>query len=128
MLPSFQLTASYWHKNESFEHAPTIDQGRSIPISSTIRVACSLCNVFILKVTNVQRSQLLKIIHFLAKNLLAFSLCKVHQWHKPKISSNYARLSEDVNFDQKIQFFKQNGSGLFGLYEGQTSQLHGFMF
>ena len=43
MLPSFQLTASYWHKNESFEHAPTIEQFRSIPISTTLRVACSLC-------------------------------------------------------------------------------------
>ena len=45
MLPSFQLTASYWHKNESFEHAPTFDLDRSIPISSTIREACSLCLV-----------------------------------------------------------------------------------
>ena len=39
----FQLTATYWHKNQSFEHALTIDLGRSVPISSTIRVACSLC-------------------------------------------------------------------------------------
>ena len=41
--PSFQLTARYWHKNQPSEHVPTIDLGRSIPISSTIRVACSLC-------------------------------------------------------------------------------------
>ena len=39
----FQLTTTYWHKNQSFEHVPTIDLDRSVPISSTIRAACSLC-------------------------------------------------------------------------------------
>ena len=41
----FQLTTTYWHKSQSFEHALTIDLDRSVPISSTIRVACSLCIV-----------------------------------------------------------------------------------
>ena len=45
MLARIQLTTTYGYKNLSFEHAPTIDLGRSIPISSTIRGACSLWNV-----------------------------------------------------------------------------------
>ena len=51
--PSFQLTARYWHKNQPSEHVPTIDLGRSIPISSTIRVACSLCNILYLRIIAV---------------------------------------------------------------------------
>ena len=45
-LPSkFQLTPTYWHKNLSYEHASTIEVFRYDPISSTMRVACSLCSV-----------------------------------------------------------------------------------
>ena len=41
----FQLTTAYWHKNQSFEHVPAIDLGRSKFISTNLRVACSLCGI-----------------------------------------------------------------------------------
>ena len=44
----FQLTTTYWHKSQSFEHVLTIDLDRSVPISSTIRGACSLCTIVIM--------------------------------------------------------------------------------
>ena len=43
VLPRIQLTVTYWHKNLSSEHMPTIEVDRCDPISTTLRVACSLC-------------------------------------------------------------------------------------
>ena len=50
----FQLTTTYWHKSQSFEHVLTIDLDRSVPISSTIRVACSLCNLALILVLHME--------------------------------------------------------------------------
>ena len=43
--PGFQLTPTYWHKNLSYEHVLTFGVSRRKCISTTIRVACSLCTV-----------------------------------------------------------------------------------
>ena len=41
--PGFQLTPTYWHKNLSYEHVLTFGVSRRKCISTTLRVACSLC-------------------------------------------------------------------------------------
>ena len=44
--PGFQLTPTYWHKNLSYEHVLTFGVSRRKCISTTLRVARSLCHCF----------------------------------------------------------------------------------